>query len=376
MLKLLLNTAVVTTLGISATAAAQQPKTQSSAATTKSCTASNTPCPAQEQKTLNKTTSPKVNGVERKTEEQRLKVLFVDVNSVMEGIGTSLDWTANQLDGYFAETEDAKGGAKAWGHVVFGWQPIEGQTFDTENFPVKFKVKARLPNLEDKVELILSDGDDDDFETLPYESVRPEALRLEENSIGAAIQFLSSKGKHVRTSSRLGVSESQVYARTSITYRSKHFEDQVTFNVQPAIEYYMDDGWGARLLVDFGYRLADNAEVRYNVSLRDRESYDDVRWRNGIYHIYATGEKSAFVTGYSSSGELEQNEKIKVYYRRVSTRYRFNALRSWIYFEIEPFVEFGRDDADELDIAPADFRYDFERNRGIAFRFEGHYGYF
>ena len=192
--------------------------------------------------------------IERRLEEERLKFLFVDVNSMMEAIGSGMDWTANMLDGYFAEDDVGKNQAKAWGHIVFAWEPRRGKLFDADNFPIKFKVKAKLPNLENKVELILSDSEDDDFQTLPYESVRPEALRLSENSLGAAIQFLSSKGENTRVSHRLGIGDGQLYARSSWLYREKLLNDTVTFNIAPAVEYYASDGWGARVLFDTGYK--------------------------------------------------------------------------------------------------------------------------
>lgn len=197
----------------------------------------------------------KLEEIERRLEEQRLKILFVDVNSVMEAIGSGMDWTANMLDSYFTKDEDGKNQAKAWGHVVFAWEPRTGELIDGDNFPVKFKVKAKLPNLQNKVELILSDHEDDDFQTLPYESVRPEAFKLSQNSLGAAIQLLSSKGENTKVSHRIGIGDRQLYARSSWIHRTKLFNDTVTLNISPAVEYYASDGWGARVLFDTGLRL-------------------------------------------------------------------------------------------------------------------------
>lgn len=314
--------------------------------------------------------------IERKLEEQRLKILFFDVNSVMEAIGNGMDWTANMVDSYFTEDEAGKNQAKAWGHVVFAWEPRTGELFDGDSFPMKFKVKAKLPNLQNKVELILSDHEDDDFKTLPYESVRPEALRLSENSLGAAIQFLSAKGENTRVSHRIGLGDGQVYARSSWIHRDKLFDDLVTVNISPAIEYYASDGWGARVLFDSGLKLSSSSEIRFDVSLQHRQSFDDPKFRWGIFNIKSLGQKEALITGFSTGGEVEHNSKLHAYTRRFSTRYRFNALRSWIYFEIEPFIEFNKDDPDDLlAIGAEQFRTHFVRDRGITIRFEGHYGF-
>ena len=330
----------------------------------------------EEQRTQAKKDLAELERIEKKLEEERLKILFLDVNSVMEAIGSGMDWTANALDGAFADDDAGKDKAKAWGHVVFAWEPREGQLVDSENFPVKFKVKAKLPNLQNKVELILSDSEDDDFQTLPYESVRPEALRLSENSLGAAIQFLSSKGKNIRTSSRLGIGDRQVYVRSSLTYRQKYLNDLVTMNISPAIEYYASDGWGARALFDTGYKLTDTSEMRFNASLQDRQSFDDPKFRWGVFNIKTLGQKRALITGVSTGGEVESDNKFIAYSRRISTRYRFNALRRWVYFEIEPFIEFIKDDKDDFATIGAEaFRDSFVRDRGITIRFEAHYGF-
>lgn len=314
--------------------------------------------------------------IEKRLEEERLKFLFVDVNSVMEAIGSGMDWTANIVDSYFADEEAGRNQAKAWGHVVFAWEPRSGELFDADNFPVKFKVKAKLPNLKNKVELILSDGEDDDFQTLPYESVRPEALKLSQDSLGAAIQFLSSKGENTRVSHRIGIGDRQVYARSSWIYRQKLLNDLVTFNVSPAIEYYASDGWGARVLFDTGYKLSETSEMRFDVSLQNRQAFDDPKFRWGIFNIKSLGQKKALITGFSSAGEIELHGQLEAYSRRFSTRYRFNALRSWIYFEIEPFIEFSKDDPDDFMAIGADnFRHKYVRDRGITIRFEGHYGF-
>ncbi|GHB78712.1 hypothetical protein GCM10008107_30250 [Psychrosphaera saromensis] len=310
--------------------------------------------------------------IEKVVEEERLKVLFVDVNSVVEGVGYSMDWTANLLDGLFAENESGKNKAKTWGHFILGWEPREGEVFTGDSFPIKFKIKAKLPNLENSVELILSDGEDDDFKTLPYESVKTEAFKLSQSSLGAAVRFLHTKSDNLSTSVRIGWGEDQLYTRASGTYRQKFFDSRVIVNLQPAIEYYVADGWGARFLLDTGLKINKTSEVRYNLSLRDLESYNSSEWRSGLFQITALTDKSALITGISSFGYIEP--KVEPISHKFSVRYRFNALRSWLFFEIEPFVELNKDDPYESESYDP-LSNDFVRNTGISFRIETHYGF-
>lgn len=302
-------------------------------------------------------------------DEKRLKVLFVDVNTVMERVGHSMDWTANWIDGYFAKGQEGKDKAKAWGHIIMGWEPRDGEW---GNFPVKFKVQAKLPNLQNKVELILSDNEQDDFKNLPYESVRPEAYKSSQRSLGAAVRFLHATTENIKTSSRLGWGDNQVYARSQLIYRQKYFSDKLTLNLQPALEYYASDGWGARFLVDTGYTINPYHELRYNYSIRDLESYDLPEWRTGLYSISAVSNKSAVIVGASAVGVVEPEHTAEFY--KFSIRYRRKAIRSWIFIEVEPFVEFSRERLIEGEVTLDEYS-SFVRDVGITFRLEAHYGF-
>jgi hypothetical protein len=317
-------------------------------------------------------TEEELKFIEKELEQERLKVLFVDVNSVVESVGYTMDWTANYLDSFFAKDESGKNKAKTWGHFVMGWEPREGEFFTGSSFPIKFKVKAKLPNLQNKVEIILSDGEDDDFKTLPYESVRPEAFKISQSSLGAAVSFMHTKSDNVSTSSRIGWGEDQLYTRTAATYRKKLFNDNVTLNLKPAIEYYVADGWGARFLLDAGYKVNDKSELRYNFTLRDLESYDSAEWRSGLFHISSVGNKAALIVGLSSFGYVEPQPDAEQH--RFSVRYRFNALRSWVFFEIEPFVELNKAESSDDNWNNVIYS-DFVRDSGISLRFEAHYGF-
>ena len=348
-----------------ATTRCSQSKEQSKA-DRQDCPPPNQTAPTQAAKAGDKQA---LDAVEKKVEEERLKVLFVDVNTVVERLGSTMDWTANWLDGFFAEDAAGRNKAKAWGHVVIGWEPIEGEW---ENFPVKFKVRAKLPNLKNRVEIILSDNEQEDFKTLPYETVRPDAYKSSQRSLGAAVRFLHSVSENVRTSSRLGWGDSQVYARSQLSYRKKYFDKKVTLNLQPAIEYYVSDGWGARFLMDTGYEFNKEHEVRLNYALQDRESFDEPEWRTGLYSISALSEKSALIVGASSVGVVEPEYTPE--FHKFSIRYRRKAIRSWIFLEVEPFVQFKRELlSDEFGLT--DQYSEYERDIGITFRFEAHYGF-
>lgn len=307
--------------------------------------------------------------IARMRSEERLKLGFVDVNSVMETLGSSMDWTANWIDSKFADSNDELNKAKAWGHIVIGWEPRDGEW---ANFPVKFRVRAKLPNLQNKAELILSDNEQEDLNKLPYETVRPEALKSSQRSLGAAVRFLHKTSDDLDQSSRIGWGDGQLYARTSLLYRKKYLTDKVTVNIQPALEYYVVDGIGGRVLFDSAYAINQNNEVRFSYSLRDREDFDAPEWRNGLYSISALSDQSAIILGITAAGVTSPDYRPEFY--KMSVRLRKKAFRSWIFIEAEPFVEFKRDRLVE-DFNNGHVYGDFERDVGITLRFEAHYGF-
>ncbi|GAB3002400.1 hypothetical protein GCM10027050_22370 [Psychrosphaera aestuarii] len=334
------------------------------------------PCPTATEKLTKsavKGEQQALDDVSRKFQEnqkeERLKVLFVDVNSMMETVGSSMDWTANWIDSKFAETEQGKNKAKAWGHINIGWEPRQGEW---SNLPVKFRVRAKLPNLENKVELILSDNEQEDLNSLPYETVRPEALKSSQRSLGAAVRFMHASTEHLSSSSRIGTGDGQMYVRSSITYNEKFWSDKLIINLQPSVEYYYSDGLAGRLLIDTAYAINLKNELRFSYLLQDRESYEAATWRNGIYSISALTDKTALIIGATAAGVVEPDYRPEFY--KFSVRIRKKAIRSWIFLEFEPFVEFNR--ARLVDDPINGHIYgDFERDIGVALRFEAHYGF-
>lgn len=322
-----------------------------------------------EQNTKEKQLCETERKIAKLREEERLKVLFVDVNSVMERVGATMDWTANWIDGRFAESPDGKNKAKAWGHIQMGWEPREGEWL---NFPIKFKVRATLPNLENKAELIFSDNEQEDLNRLPYETVRPDALKSSEKSLGAAVRFLHSTSENLKMSSRLGWGDGQLYARSSVLWNKKWLADKLTFNIQPSLEYYVSDGGGGRLLADLGYAINPRNEIKLSYLYQDRESFEAPVWRNGLYSVSAISDEAALIFGLTVAGVAKPRYRPEFY--KLSVRIRKKAIRSWIFIEAEPFVEFSRNQLGD-EFSQGQLYDDFERDIGIAIRIEAHYGF-
>lgn len=269
---------------------------------------------------------------------------------------TALDDSALWLNERFADDEVQFGGSKAWARMIMGWEPKTG---DLSDFPLKFKVKVKLPNLKHNINLVFSDNEAEDFNRLPLETSRPASDSLDSKDFSAAIQLLHKVSEHSYFRSRLGISSAQIYTRSSYRWKEKFF-DNLTLTVEPSLEYYIEDGAGYRFLTELSYFPSDSSEVRASYSIWDREELPEPRWKKAIYHLNKLDDSSTLITGVLVNGVTSPNyrdEKVT-----VSTRYRRHALRKWLFFEVEPFVDFERHE-------------DYKSRWGVALRVGGYFGY-
>ena len=269
----------------------------------------------------------------------------------------ALDDSALWLNEQFSDEHQQKNhDAKAWARVMIGWEPKSG---DLTKFPLKFKIKVKLPNLKRKVNLVFSDNQSEEFNRLPLETSRPASDNLHSRDFGAAIQLLHKSTEHSYFRSRIGIGSGQLYARTSHRWKKK-FNDKTLLNVEPSFEYYAKDGFGYRFLTELSYFPSAGDEFRAFYSIWDRQEFISPRWKKAIYHLNKFDAKNTLITGVLFNGVTQpdyRDEKIT-----FSARWRRHSLRKWLFFELEPFVDFERQD-------------DYQSRLGIAFRVGGYFGY-
>lgn len=254
------------------------------------------------------------------------------------------------------EKKKKKEQPRAKAKIVFGWEPKDG---DLSRVPLKFKIKIKLPSLKNKVDLIFSDNELQDFNQLPLESSRPEDTRTEPEDFSAAIRILHQKRENGYLSSRIGIGRSQPYARSRYRWR-KTLSPKWLLNVEPAVEYYANDGAGFRFLTELSFFSVKQQEFRLSYSIWNREDLEEPQWKAGFYNIYSLDDDTSMVNGLLVRGETSpsyRDNKIT-----ISSRWRIRALRKWLFFELEPFVDFERED-------------DYDPEFGVAMRVGGYFGY-
>lgn len=267
----------------------------------------------------------------------------------------SMDFTVKQFDGLFREddTRYPQGErARAEGRIQLAWEPRTRELSDTD---VRFRIRVRLPALEDRVDLLLSDNDDDTQDNTIRAARNTTSNDRDRTTI--ALRFRPEQNSHY--SFRVGAGRrDQLYVRAR--YRDAlAFTNKWAMLYDSEIYYYSRDRLGAEAGVAFQYDVSKNMLLRQNNRFYYRDNTNDWLWRHEIHHLYAIDEHNALIPHVMVEGLSQPNYRVEEVY--TGLRWRNNTLRHWLYFDVEPFVLWQRNE-------------DFKASYGIALRVEAYYG--
>ena len=272
---------------------------------------------------------------------------------VHDTIANSVYQSATWFDSFFTDIDSQQIEPKATAKIRFGWIP---KSRDWAEFDSRFRLKVKLPHFKDRMSLILSDEDDIEDSQLPLDGIsnRPE---INDESFAAALRYVVKKKSDSLIDTRVGISGGTIFAkvrqRQLYSYNDKH-----GFKVEPSTYYYIGDGLGAKLFLEYNYQYNDKSQYRVNYSIRGSESFSGIRWKHGFYQLNQIDSTTASVIGLQVEGERNGKNGFFTDKYTLSYRYRFNAFQKWLFFEIEPFVEFPKDE-------------NYTTTPGIALRIEG-----
>ena len=298
-------------------------------------------------------TTAEKNTVDKPAPALQVKPKPAWVDNMHHSISNSVYQSAMWFDRFFIEDGDEQSAPEASARIKFGWEP---RARDLGVLTQRFRVRVRLPHLQDKVDLIFSDDNDDDINQLPLDSPRTEN-QLDKESFSAAIRYQHKNERYFLTDSRIGITGGDIFVRTR--HRRTYVLDDVRkFKVEPSIYYFLQDGLGARLLLEYDHQINDKRQNRVNFSTRVSESFSGVKINFGMYHLEHITDSGAAVSGFQIVGRVDSEQGSLIDNYILNYRYRFGALREWLFFEIEPFIEFPE-------------VHNYKITPGIAFRIEG-----
>jgi len=276
-------------------------------------------------------------------------------NIFHQQISDSVYQSAFWFDSFFSVNDNEQEVPKTNARIRFGWLP---KSTDLSGIETRFRIKVTLPNLQNKVDVIFSDESDDTLTDLPLETFDSQQV-FNKESFSAALRYINTKDKNKYTDTRIGFSAGDLFVRLRHKRRFT-WSDTHGVKIEPALYYFIGDGLGARLLLEYNYQINSNDQYRVNYSIRASESFKGQKWRYGLYYLTQLDQQKAAVFGLVTNGKHDSEKGSFVDKYKLSYRYRFNALKSWLFFEVEPFIEWAKED-------------NFNTDPGIALRIEGYF---
>lgn len=277
---------------------------------------------------------------EAEVERPKLDLFQTKLNTMMQDTASWLD----DID------QDSDKNASSSGYLLLSWMP---RTADLDDFDVKLKVAFDLPKISKKLSLII-DNDNEDELLLDYES---DPFKDSQNNVNLALQYAGGFNKKNNIKTRLGVSRSQLYIRTEAKFNWSM--ENINVELMPRFDYFYVDGWGPGLK---GAATFDLKQSVFSVSASWQKIEKERRSRRkvGLFHIYKIKKHQMLVSGvqYNKSNN-KYDISNETYY--LSIRYRGLAYKSWLYAEVEPFVDFNQVN-------------DFKREFGVALSLLSYYG--
>ncbi|WP_206486024.1 hypothetical protein [Thalassotalea sp. G2M2-11] len=270
-----------------------------------------------------------------------------------ETISNSVFQSAMWFDSFFLDENSEQETPKVTARIRVGWEP---KSRDWGEFDTRFRIKVKLPHFKNKADLILSDEDDADQSLLPLEK-NDINTDNDDNNFAAAVRYTHNKSTDKLLESRIGISGGDIFLKVKHK-RRYNWQDRHSFKAEPSIYYFLDDGLGAKLLFEYDYQAKQQTQYRVNYSVRVSQSFSGLRWKHGFYRLKQLQQNAASITALQVQGERNGERGFIIDKYTLSYRYRFNALKTWLFFEVEPFLEWPEEE-------------NYTTTPGIAFRIEG-----
>ena len=266
----------------------------------------------------------------------------------------SIDFTVRQFDGMFSQENGPHRNkqAKAEGRIQLSWEPRSRDLAETD---LRFRIRVSLPHLEDRVDLLLSDNEDE-TQSDTLKAARNDSLGRRDNTT-IALRFRPDQNSHY--SYRIGA------GRRDQLYVKSRYRDAMAFNAHWAmlydaeLYYYTRDRLGAELGAAIQHVAENNNVTRLNNRFYFRDDSNDWLWRHELQHLYPIDTHNALMYRLMVEGLDRPQYKVEEVYTGLC--WRSNPLREWLYFDVEPFVLWRRDEG-------------FKPSYGMAFRIEAYYG--
>jgi hypothetical protein len=245
---------------------------------------------------------------------------------------------------------------------------------DKEGLDWRLRVSARieLPGFEESLNLLISDEDERDLTQTTddgtFTAHNSDEQNKTDNNRLAENHSLSLRWNMVRNpeqsfSMRLKLRLNQLLTPSLIgRYRYTHGLGQKALaRYTQSIFWKRDEGFGETSRIDLERLLNPQMLLRWSNAATFSEASRGVDLGSALSLKHSLSGRAAL--SYDASVEGITSPRQATLYR-LSMRYRQNFLRPWLFFEVEPFSEWPRDEMTNT----------LHHDIGVVFRLETHFG--
>lgn len=211
-----------------------------------------------------------------------------------------------------------------------------------ERFPDQNRVtvggKIDLPRLANRVDLVFR-GDD------PDELIRGDQNDPSQSQVGIQVNLdESASGKH-RTDLTVGLSSSGPKPGFKYRYHTM-FNENTALRFSQRAQYDLDDGAYATTKLDVDYVLSDTSLLRTQNRILLGKDAEGAEWSTNFGRVRqwtdADGFERASFLYFEVQGQTKPSSYVNNY--QVGLRFRAQALRKFLFFELEPTFNYRVDE--------------------------------
>lgn len=212
----------------------------------------------------------------------------------------------------------------------------------TSNGYAKIRVKAKLPNLKDRFYLVLSNEEENEHDFLTLESKRPEEIEeATDNNFSAALRWIKRSTLKEKIDAQIGLRSGPNIYLLGRHRRFHNLTKSVKLYLTPAVFIDSEYGAGTRLLTEFDHLFDHPGLIRLSVRGQFDNRSEGIEWRSGLSYTHRLSNKGAIVGGVYMRGESD-GEEVENYSASIRLRKRF--WRPYLFYEIEPFIDWPAED--------------------------------
>lgn len=220
---------------------------------------------------------------------------------------------------------------------------------------VRVRARWNLPNLRDRLNVVVNDDSDERDGLMQGETQRPQQANAPGRESSAALRYL------VRLAGRSGADidvglrgDVKLFTRARYYYLWEH-SPVLQSRITQSLFFRDGEGFGESTRFEVERLLAEDLLLRWTTLGTLSEELDGFELREGVQLLRQIDRRRALSWSLSMTASPKPVWRASAY--ATGVRFRQRAFRPWFFFEIEPFIDAERAD-------------NFRPNPGIAFRLE------